>query len=142
MSWINLLDVIYPVGAVYFSVLSTSPASTVGGTWTQLTGGLLGLADSAGIAVAGSNGGSNTITVEELPNHNHELQVGPLGDTAGWDSSGGSDRLQYRGLKPGRNIFEFYSRYTTSTGGGRTLFLHIPLFIAGSVLLNSFGGEQ
>lgn len=74
MSWVNLLDAIYPVGAVYFSVLSTSPASIVGGTWTQLTGGLLGLADSAGIAIAGSNGGSNTITIEKLPEHTHRLR--------------------------------------------------------------------
>lgn len=119
MSWINLLDAIYPVGAVYFSILSISPASTIGGTWTQLTGGLLGLADSAGIAAAGSNGGSNTITIEELPKHNHELQAGQQGGSAGWDNSGGADRLQYQRLQPGRHIFEFYSRYTTSVGGGQ-----------------------
>ena len=75
MAWINLLECIYPVGAVYFSTLSTSPASTVGGTWTQLTGGLLGLADSAGIATAGNNGGSNTITIEELPPHTHRTNA-------------------------------------------------------------------
>ena len=73
MAWINFLEAIYPVGAVYFSTLSTSPASTVGGTWTQLTGGLLGLADSAGIAVAGSNGGSTTISVDQMPAHWHNL---------------------------------------------------------------------
>lgn len=75
MAWINLLEAIYPVGAVYFSTLSTSPARTVGGTWTQLTGGLLGLADSAGIATAGNNGGSNTITIEELPPHTHRTNA-------------------------------------------------------------------
>lgn len=81
MSWVNLLDVIYPVGAVYFSTLSTSPASTVGGTWTQLTGGLLGLADSAGIAVAGSNGGSTTISVDQMPIHQHSVYVRRINTT-------------------------------------------------------------
>lgn len=37
-SWINLLDIIYPIGSVYISNSSTSPSSTIGGSWTQVTG--------------------------------------------------------------------------------------------------------
>jgi hypothetical protein len=33
----QIYDLIYPVGAVYISTSSTSPASLFGGTWTQIT---------------------------------------------------------------------------------------------------------
>lgn len=36
-SFVNLLDIVYPVGSIYVSMNSESPASTIGGTWTQIT---------------------------------------------------------------------------------------------------------
>ena len=36
MSFVNLLDIIYPVGSVYFSTSAISPAESIGGTWTQV----------------------------------------------------------------------------------------------------------
>lgn len=36
-SFVNLLDIVYPVGSIYTSMNAESPASTVGGTWTQIT---------------------------------------------------------------------------------------------------------
>ena len=38
-SWINYLDTIYPVGAIYQSSQPTSPAALFGGTWSPLTDG-------------------------------------------------------------------------------------------------------
>ena len=50
-----LLDYVYPVGSVYISTASTSPASLFGGTWEQLKDRfLLGAGDSY---AAGSLGG-------------------------------------------------------------------------------------
>lgn len=72
VAWINLLEYVYPVGSVYFSINDISPSQTIGGTWSKLTGGCLGLADSDGFADAGSNGGSRTITIEQMPSHSHE----------------------------------------------------------------------
>lgn len=61
---------IYPVGAVYISYTSTSPASLFGGTWTQLTGKFLRMANDI------STGGSDTRTLAEknLPTHKHDLR--------------------------------------------------------------------
>lgn len=75
MAWINLLEVIYPVGSIYFSAVDASPALSVGGTWNKLTGGLLGLDGSEGVAAAGSNGGSRKITTDQIPSHNHRTNA-------------------------------------------------------------------
>ena len=59
----------YPVGAIYISTSSTSPAYLFGGTWEQLTDRfLLGAGNAYG---AGSAGGESmhTLTREELPNY-------------------------------------------------------------------------
>lgn len=63
----------YPVGAIYFSANSTSPASLFGGTWTQLKDRfLLGAGDTYS---AGSTGGevTHTLTVAEMPAHRHSF---------------------------------------------------------------------
>lgn len=62
----------YPVGSIYMSANSASPASIFGGTWTQLKDRfLLGLGD--GGAPAGTTGGAATVTLTEaqLPSHAH-----------------------------------------------------------------------
>ena len=38
-TWINGVDFFYPVGAIYMSTNSTSPADMFGGTWAPLTDG-------------------------------------------------------------------------------------------------------
>lgn len=66
-----LLRDIYPIGSIYISVSSTSPATLFGGTWTQLKDRfLLGSGDTY---VAGSTGGESThvLTEDEMPEHSH-----------------------------------------------------------------------
>ena len=53
---VELWKVLYPVGAVYLSFSSTSPASLFGGTWTQITGRFLRMDNGTG------TGGSDTHT--------------------------------------------------------------------------------
>ena len=65
----EIMLTIYPVGAVYISVNSTSPASLFGGTWTQLTDRfLLGAGNTYGV---GSVGGESIhiLTRDEIPNY-------------------------------------------------------------------------
>jgi trimeric autotransporter adhesin len=40
-NFVNLMDLVYPVGAIYQSTSSTSPAEMFGGTWVQVTGKFL-----------------------------------------------------------------------------------------------------
>ena len=37
MAWVNIVELIYPVGAVYTSADSTSPADLFGGSWVDIT---------------------------------------------------------------------------------------------------------
>ena len=61
----SLLDTIYPTGSIYMSLVDTSPASFIGGTWSKLpTGYALWTADS-GLSL--TNDDTNKITAG-LPN--------------------------------------------------------------------------
>lgn len=63
----------YPVGAIYLSVTDVNPAALFGGTWERIVGRFLLGADST--YAAGSTGGeaAHTLTVDEMPRHNHEI---------------------------------------------------------------------
>lgn len=69
----------YPVGSCYFSTVKTSPATVIGGTWAAMTGGMLGLAGSTGVAGAASNGGSRKISTSQMPSHTHTYGRRPYG---------------------------------------------------------------
>ena len=72
-TWAQVLDAIYPVGAVYISANSTSPASLFGGTWESIGGRFLLGADAT--YAAGSTGGeaAHKLTVNEMPSHTHVI---------------------------------------------------------------------
>ena len=62
---------LYPVGSIYMSTENTSPASMFGGTWEQVKDRfILGAGDTYS---AGATGGeaTHTLTVDEIPSHNH-----------------------------------------------------------------------
>lgn len=87
------LDKIYPVGAIYISTVSTSPASLFGGSWTRITGQfLLGASDSNGAAnsyqkTAGTtNSNTPSITTNYLPSHAHNIYVKQFKVTTGTTS--------------------------------------------------------
>ena len=70
-SWINALNIFYPVGAFYISNVSTSPAILLGGTWAQVTNAAIRGATSTGYT--GSD--THTLTVNEMPSHQHNADV-------------------------------------------------------------------
>ena len=78
----QIVDLIYPVGSIYMSVNSTSPATLFGGTWERIRDRFLLAAGST--YAAGGMGGEAThqLTAEELPDHRHTFTT---------DSAGGHD---------------------------------------------------
>ncbi|MDD4280198.1 MAG: hypothetical protein PHX74_10750, partial [Candidatus Sumerlaeales bacterium] len=110
----------YPVGSIYMSTASTSPATLFGGTWAAMGGRMLiGVDDTY---TAGSTGGSAThthttpshehtttavsLTTANLPAHTHGSRV----DNS-WAGSLGSGNDCYPG-------FGGTGMDTTSTGSG------------------------
>lgn len=66
MAFTNLLQAMYPIGSVYLSTTSTSPASIIGGSWTAVTGACLA-AQGDNYGSAASYSGSDT----QVPQHSH-----------------------------------------------------------------------
>lgn len=67
----HILDLIHPIGSLYISVDSTSPATLFGGTWQQIT-------SDAYLKIVTSNGGDlggtasdHKIPISSMPSHKH-----------------------------------------------------------------------
>lgn len=104
----DLVDVVYPVGSIYMSVNSTSPATLFGGTWQKIEDKFL-LASGTSYS-NGATGGEaeHTLTIAEMPTHHHKTgsrQTYGSGSTWGLINYGSSVSTQ--------------DRDTSSTGGGQ-----------------------
>lgn len=78
MAWTNILQIFFPVGSIYFSTVNSSPASVIGGTWTQITNRFIRTGTSPT-----TTGGSDT--------HTHTYGVDFLGyysSMANYDQNG------------------------------------------------------
>lgn len=80
MAYINLLEIVYPVGSVYITTLNTSPAELVGGTWEEIgrpSGDYkyCGLLTGTPQEKIGTYYGSERIEKEQVPNHWHPLSA-------------------------------------------------------------------
>lgn len=128
--WVNNSQ--HPVGSIYMSTISTSPASLFGGTWERLKDRfLLASGDSY---LAGSTGGEerHVLTVDEMPEHNHALLKG----------SGASESEAKPGMaqaKPDRSFGYadakydgkyYWQSYTFYTGGGNVSHNNMPPYLA------------
>lgn len=76
IKWSVLLDKLYPVGCIYQSASSTSPAELFGGTWEQIKDRFILAAGDT--YTAGSTGGEAThkLTDAEMPRHTHNIAKG------------------------------------------------------------------
>lgn len=118
----NIFDMIYPVGSIYISVNNANPSVLFGGTWEPIQDRfLLGTGSTYS---AGSTGGeaNHTLTIDEMPRHNHEpaswMWAASRGENSGefhipriTDNKG--DAIEY---VKGRST---QIQYTSSTGGSR-----------------------
>ena len=79
-----ILESVYPVGSIYISTVSTSPATLFGfGTWEQLPNDVyLKSMGSSGLPLDVSGSNTHTITEAELPAHQHtHTPVGTINST-------------------------------------------------------------
>lgn len=108
------IDVLHPVGSFYFSTQLTSPSSLFGGTWAQITNAVL--RGASGVGYGGSD--THTLTINEMPNHNHGVLLSGYSPTA---MTGG---FSWDGSYPGGY---YYGSYTHGTGGGAA-FTELPRY--------------
>ena len=122
MSWINLLDVIYPVGSLYFSTSSTSPSATIGGTWTQIKGATIAAVGSNNVNAADYNGNLK-ITLNQIPNHEHKVLFGSDNFTEA-EGAGKQNSSTYYGYSTTYTRLATYSGVGTidGWGGARQLY--------------------
>lgn len=67
----QMVNLIYPVGSVYMSVNSTSPATLFGGTWERIQDKFL---VSLGSTYTGTGGAAKVrLTMDNIPAHTHEV---------------------------------------------------------------------
>ena len=117
-----LFDIVYPVGSIYMSVSSTSPASLFGGTWEQIQNRFLLAAGSS--YTAGNTGGeaTHTLTANEIPSHTHALRANtPWGNSetlGAWQQYFGSNILYDIGASGGTITSSYYYDVTQHAGGG------------------------
>lgn len=76
------LNILFPIGYVYISTSSTNPSSTFGGTWEQIKDKFL--LSAGDTYTAGNTGGeaTHTLTVNEIPSHNHNYAM--KSGSGGW----------------------------------------------------------
>ena len=96
---VDLLKAVYPVGAFYISATATSPRTVFGfGTWTQIKDRFILAAGDVYAAASIGGEANHTLTIDEIPAHNHSLKtcdaIGPYdspvrgdGSNEGWASS-------------------------------------------------------
>ena len=110
----------YPVGAIYMSVSSTSPASLFGGTWTQLKDRfLIGAGGSYAVNATGG-AATHTLTANEMPVHSHNTvfyndDFSNVGDGANIDQKKESAGLTYDSAY----LKGAWNKTTQNTGGGK-----------------------
>lgn len=110
----------HPVGSIYMSTVSTSPATLFGGTWVQITDRFLWCAGTS--HAAGTTGGEEThkLTIAEMPKHTHKVAIFTGGSsdagsyTTRWFSNDGSS---YTNSTENAKIYHIWKSGTNLTYG-------------------------
>jgi microcystin-dependent protein len=119
----NLINIIYPVGAIYMSTNNVSPATFLGGTWERIKDKFLLTAGDT--YAAGSTGGAatHTLTTAQMPSHTHTTDSqGAHTHTRGTMEITGSTTPKNRGLwRSGTDATASGAFSFTSTTAGSTV---------------------
>lgn len=84
----SILDLTYPVGSIYISVNSANPSQLFGGTWQVWGSGKVPVGidrNQTEFNTVEKTGGekTHTLTIEEMPNHNHNIMDNKYNYTTG-----------------------------------------------------------
>lgn len=129
IKWSALVNKLYPVGCIYQSTSSTSPASFLGGTWERIKDKfILAAGDTYAAGKTGGEAG-HSLTVAEMPAHRHEgIDIDNL-YCFGWEN----------GSRTGVNFKKFYggtywgddvqNRLASGSAGGSTAHNNMPPYL-------------
>lgn len=115
----------YPVGSIYASTASTNPGTLFGGTWEALPAGRVLLAQGTSTwgttYAAGSTGGeaTHTLTIGELPAHNHTASANSNGAHTHTIYRSGNGGGSWTGIA-GSPSNEYAGNYATSSSGSHS----------------------
>lgn len=122
--WAEFSKNIYPIGSVYITFKDIKPANIFGGTWELLKGGIFLCSTTEN---PGGTGGAeththktknHTLTIAEIPKHNHEQRV-----TANLSNDGSAIRMDFVKDAPsnGSKFLTYLQGVnTTETGGDKS----------------------
>ena len=124
----NLIDIIYPVGSIYFTASVVSPSTSIGGTWVRYAQGkcLFGVDDADTDFALETTGGEkeHTLTVAEMPSHTHTLDDNYRQLTQNGAIYHNDFQKAYTATTPGSAVD------TTSATGGDQPHENLPPYIA------------
>lgn len=72
----KLLDLVYPVGAVYISVANTEPSALLGGTWTAIQTGRMLISEDGGTNYTAGDTGGSTDAIAVAHTHDYSSTSG------------------------------------------------------------------
>lgn len=115
--FVSLLDIMFPVGSVYLTYSNVNPSKTLGGTWVLYSADRY-LRGGASTSAAGATGGSNTISVSQMPSHKHS---GTRSITITLkENTQGSENFALSGVV--EDMFHTFDEWTNETGGGAPFY--------------------
>lgn len=122
-------DAVYPVGSIYICYSHTSPASVFGGTWTRIEDRFLWAVSASGSIGIKGGAQTHTLTVNELPSHNHDAIAYDNGTRVSLSMTGGTGyNLSWNSAGSGT-----VSDLMTSEAGGGAAHNNMPPYIQVSV---------
>jgi len=115
----DLLNMVYPVGSIYMSAVNISPAAFLGGTWQAIEQGRMLMAAGSSWQ-AGTTGGAayHTLTVQEMPAHDHSATETAAGAHSHGASTGSAGAHAHSGST--NSTGNHYHTGTTSSAGGHS----------------------
>ena len=126
----DLLNKLYPVGAIYLTWNNNNPGNFLGGTWVRMAEGrgLFGVGRSTGRNGIAANVGEHEefgdwkhrLTVDEMPPHGHKLYA-----RGGSTAQTSSPFAENKPITQGSNSYGFN---VSETGGGKDFYI-VPPYI-------------